>query len=186
MNPPRVVGLDLSLTGTGVARYDGTTTCVKSPTLQGDARLVAIARAVEDAIRCVDPNTGAVPPLTHGNPTADLTVVEDLPRNARGAGATGMAQGAARVALVRLRAPYALVPPAALKKYATGNGNADKADMRMALYQRTGIDLRDNNEVDAWWLRHMGLDHLDHPDVKLPAAQRAMLDKITWPKAATP
>jgi len=76
------------------------------------------------------------------------------------------------------------VPPATLKRYATGRGNATKADMRMAPYRRTGIDQPDDNLVDAAWLRHLGLDLLGAPEVRMPEAHRAALgklaDQLTW------
>jgi Holliday junction resolvasome RuvABC endonuclease subunit len=96
-----------------------------------------------------------------------------------------MVQGVVRLALLRQGVPYVTVVAATLKKYATGNGGANKSDMRMALYQRAGIDERNDNKVDAWWLRHAGLDHFGEAIVQLPAAQRAALAKVAWPAAVT-
>lgn len=74
------------------------------------------------------------------------------------------------------------VPPSTLKRYATGKGTAPKSDMRMALYKRSGIDVPDDNQVDATWLRQMGLAHLGDPDaVPLPQTHLAALDKVVWP-----
>ncbi|MEU0940373.1 Holliday junction endonuclease [Embleya sp. NPDC005971] len=183
ITPPRVIGLDPSVTATGIAWHDGSTTTAGGPATQGDSRLEEIVRWAGHAA-CYHPNR-----LRRGEDGEDLrahlAVLEDLPVHGKGAGITGMAQGVVRLTLLDCSVPYALVTAAGLKKYATGRGNADKADMRMALYQRTGLDLRDDNQVDAWWLRAMGLDHLGYPVVELPAAQRAMLDKVTWPEAAT-
>lgn len=166
---PRVVGLDLSITATGVAHWDGTTHTIRTRS-DDDARLTEIRDAITDAI------TGAT-----------LAVVEDLPTHAHGAGITGMVHGVVRLILIDHAIPYALVPPATLKRYATGRGNATKSDMRMALYQRTGADLRDDNQVDAAWLRYMGLDALGHPIVALPKQQRDAMNAkgITWPAVAT-
>ena len=56
---------------------------------------------------------------------------------------------------------------------------ATKPDMRMALYQRAGLDERDDNRVDAWWLRQVGLHLLGDPDaLNLPKTHLAALDKI--------
>lgn len=161
-----VVGIDPSLTGTGIATPDASWT-VRS---EGDDRLAAIYDAVRSA--CDGP--------------ADLAVVEDLPTHAQGAGKTGMAQGVARLALIHTGVPYALVTPATVKKYATGKGNATKPDMRMALYQRAGIDQRDDNQVDAWWLRALGMQHLGEPVVDMPVLNIAALHKIHWPGSDAP
>ena len=173
---PRVVGLDLSLTATGIAAWDGRpTSTIRTVTSDGDQRLRRIMVTVRaDAWDHIN------------NEPIELAVIEDLPTHAHSAGITGMVHGVVRVALMDRGVPYALVPPASLKKYATGKGNATKADMRMALYQRAGLDLRDDDQVDAWWLRAMGLDALGHPIVDLPKAQRETLTKITWPEVVTP
>lgn len=166
---PRVIGLDLSITATGIALWDGHTDTIKAAKWGGDWRLVNIRKHV----------------LTHAlTPRAHLVVIEDLPTHAHGAGITGMVHGVVRELLLDNGIPYVLVPPASLKKYATGKGNATKADMRMALFQRAGVDLRDDNQVDAWWLRAAGLDQLSHPLVDLPKVQRAALDKVAWPETA--
>lgn len=165
--PPHIIGLDLSITATGLALWDGTTQTITAAKWGGDWRLVNIRKTVLHH---------ALTPRTH------LAVIEDLPTHAHGAGITGMVHGVVREALLDNGIPYVLIPPATLKKYATGRGNATKADMRMALYQRAGIDLRDDNQVDAAWLRVMGLDALGRPLIDLPKSQRAALDKVTWPE----
>jgi Holliday junction resolvasome RuvABC endonuclease subunit len=162
---PRVIGLDLSLTATGICYADGSVGTVPTRSGEGDRRLVNIRQAVAIAIG-----------------GATLVVVEDLPTHAKSAGITGMVHGVVRELLTAIEIPYALVPPATLKKYATGRGNATKPDMRVALLKRTGMDLRDDNECDAWWLRAMGLDQLGRPLlVSLPQAQRDALVKVDWP-----
>lgn len=169
MTGPLVVGLDLSLTATGIARgaeFHGPTLTVAGQAHRGDRRLLDIVAAVHDAVAAF----------------AVLAVIEDLPTHAHSAGITGMVHGAVRLELLRMRVPYALVPPATLKRYATGRGNASKADMAVASFKRAGLEFRDDNQADAWWLRAMGLDHLGHPIVKLPEAQRAALLKVRWPK----
>lgn len=159
-----VVGIDPSLTATGIA-YEGGTTTVSG--CKGDDRLVSIRDAVAD--------------LCEG---AELAVVEDLPTHGMGAGKTGMAQGVVRLALLDLGVDFVLVPPASVKVYACGKGNATKPDMRMALFQRIGLDLRDDNQVDAYWLRAIGLDLLGRAVVQLPALHRRALDKVSLPAVA--
>ncbi len=163
-----VVGLDLSITATGACYLSGGRLAVetwKLPANLGDTRLYTLGqRAYDLAVM-----------------GADLFVIEDLPTHAHGAGITGMVHGAVRAALVERDAPYALVTPATLKKYATGKGNADKTAMALALYKRTGLELADDNQVDAWWLRAAGLHHLGCPIVDVPQAQADALAKVEWP-----
>lgn len=156
----RVVGLDLSLSATGIAAVDGTTRTV-TPKTDGDRRLLEIAREVWRAAA-----------------TEDLVVIEDGVVRSPAAFDLGMLHGSVRRELMQARTQYVLITPATLKKFATGRGNATKPDMRMALYQRMGIDLRDDNQVDATWLRYAGLQLLGEPVVQLPATQVAALDKV--------
>lgn len=163
---PRVLGLDLSITATGVALPSGDTYTL-APTTTGDARLVEIRdHLAEHLIQVRRP---------------DLAVLEDLPVHARAAGITGMVHGVVRALLADHHIPYALISPATLKAFATGRGNATKADMRMALYKRGGLDIADDNQVDAWWLREAGLVHLSGSLLNLPAAQVRRLNQVPWP-----
>jgi Holliday junction resolvasome RuvABC endonuclease subunit len=167
-----IIGLDLSLTATGVALPNGTTVTINGPAELGDQRLYNLAATLHSMME------------PYGR--IDLAVLEDLPIHGRGAGLTGMVQGVTRLLLIQEQIPYALAAAASLKKYATGNGGASKADMRMALYQRAGHDIHDDNQVDAWWLRHAGMDWYGTPEITMPAVQRAGLTKIRWPDLATP
>lgn len=165
MSRPWIIGVDPSLTATGIAYRSGDlATIPDSRAKADDRRLESIFTALRDI-------------------EADFAVIEDLPTHAQGAGKTGMAQGAVRIALLLAGVPYVTVTPAGLKTYATGKGNATKADMRMAWYQRTGQDIRDDNQVDAAWLRALGLDHAKHALFALPAKNRTALDKIAWTAA---
>lgn len=161
----RVLGIDPSLTATGIAYPDGTLTTIGGDAKHGDHRLTRIYQAVATAAV-----TGA-----------DLAVLEDLPTHAHGAGITGMAQGVIRLALQTSSVPYVTVAAATLKKYATGSGAATKADMRMALFKRATLDVRDDNQCDAWWLRAMGMQHLGQPLLVLPATHLAAMTKVAWP-----
>jgi Holliday junction resolvasome RuvABC endonuclease subunit len=165
--PPRVLALDLSLTATGICTPEGALATLK-PYTKGDERLLEIPGAI----------------MTDHAPRApDLVVMEDVPfgmRNAA-AGALGMLHGAVRHQLLAADWPYLTVPPATLKTYATGRGNAPKPDLRMELYKRAGIDVADDNQVDAAWLRYLVLDLLGWPVLELPKTHRRALDKLTPP-----
>jgi Holliday junction resolvasome RuvABC endonuclease subunit len=163
----QVVGLDLSMTATGICGADGETVTVKTK-VPGDRRLVVIVEAVlAIAAAC------------------DLAVIEDLPTHAKSAGITGMVHGAVRAALLRAFIPYVLITPASVKKFATGRGNAGKPEMAVALFKRAGLELGDDNQVDAWWLRAMALEYYGQPAVPIPALNRGALAAVKgWPEVA--
>lgn len=138
----RVMGIDPSLNSTGVAMVDGTLLTLKQKPADGDYRLVKIRAAIIGAI-------------SHPN-RPDLVVMEDLPRNAMGAGITGQVQGVIREVLQNNKVPYLLVSAATLKKFATQKGNAKKPDMRKAWLEYSGDDNPRDDEVDAAWLRTLG------------------------------
>ena len=167
MSTPAVIGLDLSITATGAAFYgDPPTTIAPAKGATGDVRLISVR---DQVMRCVAPSLDP------------LVVIEGPVLRSQAALALGLLHGVIRAALMDERLAYALVPPATLKKYATGKGNAGKPEMAVALYKRAGLELGDDNQVDAWWLRAMGLDALGAPLVDLPAAQRDAMAKVTWP-----
>lgn len=166
-----VLALDLSLTATGVAWHQGVDVWRSKPSKKDIpfeiSRLAYFERKVLDHVE---------------NYTTDLVVIESLLQNrANGVAALGMLHGVIRTALHWRDIPVALVPPSSLKKYATGTGNAQKPDMRMALYKRAFLDERDDNIVDAHWLYYMALDHYGCAEFQMPQDQRAALDKIEWP-----
>jgi Holliday junction resolvasome RuvABC endonuclease subunit len=175
---PLVVGLDLSLTATGIARRDGSTRTVKTRADYGDRRLIEITNAVRQTVGGYSEG--------FEQSRVDLVVLEDLPKHAMAAGITGMVHGAVRAVLLNIGVRYALIAPATLKAFATGKGNADKTAMAMAAYKRTEREFGDDNQCDAWWLRAAGLDHLGAPEFALPQAQRDRLAKVNWPQAVTP
>jgi len=179
--PPRVLGLDLSITATGVADI----------TRHGRIITSTIRTDPKDFSR---DERGTRLRLTHivsiiaelipdGDPPA-LVAVEGPSYGSKG-NALHQLAGLWWLTydhLVRAALPVVVIPPGQVKKYATGKGTADKTAMAVALQRHAGIELGDDNQVDAWWLRCMGLDYLGEAPVKLPAAQRAALDKITWPE----
>jgi Holliday junction resolvasome RuvABC endonuclease subunit len=170
-----VIGLDLSLTGTGICYPDGSTLTVKTRQDDGDARLLQIAEAVG---------------IVLGSWDVDLAVIEDLPTHAYAAGITGMVHGVVRSELIQAGVPYALVVPSTLKAYATGKGSGDKTPMALAAFKRAGVEFADDNQCDAWWLRAAGLEWLGEPLFELPAVQREALvgvnrkgkPKVKWPE----
>ena len=158
-----VLGLDLSITATGVARPDGSLDTFK-PGTKGDARLLEIGDA-----------------LVLDMAGVDLVVVEDYVVNSYSAALLGMLHGVVRRDLMYHGVPYVAVPPSSLKVFATGRGNATKADMRMELFRRLEVDERDDNRVDAAWLRLLGHHLLGRPLLELPKTHTRALSKLSAP-----
>jgi hypothetical protein len=169
---PSVVAFDLSLTASGIAYRDGSTTTVKTRKADGDRRLLQIAEAARIAVGGEHLGLGPAP---------DLAVLEDIPQNSFAAKPISMVHGVVRAVLLEAGVPYALVTAATLKAYATGKGSGDKVPMAMAAFKRAGREFPDDNQCDAWWLWAAGLDRLGFPPVELPKAQRDRLEKVKWP-----
>jgi Holliday junction resolvasome RuvABC endonuclease subunit len=148
----KVVGLDLSMAATGIAESDGRT-CTIRPSGTGDARLVQIRGEVRAAV--------------HGT---DFVAIEDIVARSAAAATLGMVHGAVRV-MLQSGPPYVLITPATLKKFATGRGNAGKPEMAVALFKRFGLELTDDNQVDAFWLRAAGHQILGEPLAPMPSSQ---------------
>lgn len=159
----RVLGLDLSLTATGYA-YNDEVVGVLKPRGRGPARLAEI----RDWIVYVGQD-------------ADVVVLEGYafarPNQAHQLGELG---GVVRLALHDRRIPYVEVPPALLKRFATGKGNATKDAVLAAAIRRFGFEGDSNDAADAWLLRVMGLTAYDGEPVT--DYQREALGKVAWPK----
>ena len=179
-----VVGLDLSLTMTGIAcnhdadpmgwlwrvRSKGT----KADTL--DERAQRLGNLAHRIIGDVTQRLDAVP---------DLVVVE-APAFAQVSGSHHDRSGLWWLVvepLCALVCPVVEVPPTTLKKYATGKGNASKDEVLAAIIRRYPMcNPLDNNEADALALMAMGLDHLGEPLADVPAVNRQALDAVHWPQ----
>jgi crossover junction endodeoxyribonuclease RuvC len=161
----RIVGLDLSLVETGIADASGTFTLKNK--LKGMERLEWIRHEVHENV--ID---------------ADLVVVEGYSFGSPGrAHATGELGGVVRLMMYENKVRYAEVPPATLKKFTTGKGNANKDEMIAAAIRKFGFQGSNNNEADAYMLRLMGLYYfvLDPPDIARTEYMIEAIAKVPWP-----
>lgn len=167
----RVAGLDISLTGTGVATLGGTTLITstghrKDTIPQRRTRLKRIADDIFTALGLVD-----------------LVVIEGPSHHSVG-GSVWDRGGLWWIVVDRLCAnavPVAVMPPTSRAKYATGSGAARKAAVMEAARHRYGAILDNDNEADALVLRAAGLDWLGTPLADVPDGHRAALAGVQWP-----
>ncbi|WP_432185435.1 hypothetical protein [Streptomyces tendae] len=179
--PPLVVGVDPSLTGTGIASSNGWVEVhgYKRPRAKdpGITQLPHPERiqAMRDLLALVT--------TTIGYP--DLAVIE-LPavsRSGGGAHERGWFWWQLYHHLTLNEVPVALMAPNARALYATGKGNAAKGAVIDAVSRRYPAWTTDGNDnaADAVALMAAGRDWLGHPLTQLPKTHRAALDKATWP-----
>ena len=90
-----VIGIDPSLTATGIAHASGYLSTVKTKPKHKDGRLFDIYSAIDDEAWRASKSLGPPP----------VAVIEDLPKQAMGAGITGMVQGVVRRALIEYGIP---------------------------------------------------------------------------------
>lgn len=156
----RIIGVDPSITCTGVSFPDGETAAVR-PRSKGDDRLKEIADHLHVAVMGC---------------RAELVVMEDAPTTLRGHAGRVLLhlQGAIRTELMRLPVPYMILSPSTLKKFATGSGGADKTAMALAAYKRLGQEYPTEDECDADWLRIAGRFAYGYSE-SVPTAQGRML-----------
>ena len=85
-----------------------------------------------------------------------------------------------------LEFPVVEVAPATRSKYATGKGNAAKDAVLAAVVRRyPNVEVNGNDEADALVLAAMGARHLGAPIDDLPKTHLAAMDAVRWP-ALTP
>lgn len=177
----RTVGIDLSLTSTGLAAAkDGVmggvfrvkTTGKKTDVLaQRWQRLrhdilenvaVWVEDHMPDLVVIESPSYGSQHGSQHDRSGLWWLVVEDM-----------FAQGI----------PVATVTPQGRAKYGTGKGNAGKDEVLAAVVKRyMGVDVTGNDIADAVLLAAMGQRHLGTPvEVGLPAVNLLAMDGAAWP-----
>jgi Holliday junction resolvasome RuvABC endonuclease subunit len=172
----QVMGLDLSITSTGVCRTDGSTFRIRTRQKDGPRRLTFIRDVLTVEVAEQRPQ---------------LAVIEDLPMNAGRMSLTNLKNmaclhGVVQAVLVDADVPWAYVNTKTLKKYACDNGGASKTDMTAAAFLADGATFEDDegaDQVDAWWLRAAAYDWLGLPLFAMPEAQREALCKADWPDA---
>lgn len=178
---PHVIGLDPSLTATGLASTRGWCEVIgykkqraKDPgitQLPHPQRLTELQNLLENILAAID--------------SPDLVVME-LPavsRSGGGAHERGWLWWQLYNRLTRRSIPVGLLSPNQRALYATGKGTAakgaviDQVSRRFPAWTTGG----DDNAADAVVLMAAGRDWIGHPITDMPKTHRAAIEKAVWP-----
>lgn len=168
---PIYVGLDLSLTSTGVAIIHGNVTTVQRLTSKG-SKGATTAQQTERILNIVERIARAVPDTEH------TRIAVEGPSYGSTGSAAHILGGLWWMVRAYLRdSDVIVVPPGTVKKYATGKGNAGKDEVLAAVVRRyPTVEVRGNDEADALVLAAIVARLNGAPiDLNLPVANIATL-----------
>ncbi|MFG3438371.1 hypothetical protein ACGF0J_14100 [Nonomuraea sp. NPDC047897] len=182
MTRPHIVGIDFSLTSTGMAT--GLGWCEKI------GRSGVTTLPLRERHRALNELASSIIALTNAE-KADLVLVEKLVFNRQDGGRGGAGERSylyyrTTGIIVEAGVPLVEVPQATLKTYALGKGSGSKGEIVDSIARRLPMFVTRGNDdmADAATLAAMGTDYLGHPLADMPKAHRAALDKLTWPVVA--
>lgn len=168
MTKVATIGLDLSLTSTGVS-VDGVTSSIRM-TSRGVRRLMEI----RDEIMGIVSQRGI-----------DCAAIEHYSYASRNSQAHSIGElgGVVRLALYDARVPFVEIPPTCRAKFATGKGNARKLEVVSAISAVTGVAWTGgdrSDRCDAWVLEEMLRYHLGASERIWAKANTDALKKVDW------
>ena len=169
-DPIRIVALDPSLTAFGCAAGLSRTGVITTPKRRGVERLIRIRDEVVRICRAE---------------RAECVVVEGYgfaPGRGHAAREMGELGGVIRVALHEAGFQYVDVPPATLKRFACGKGNARKEEVLVAAVRRLGYEGASHDVADALWLYALARHAYGCPVVEVPKTHLEALVKMKWPE----
>jgi Holliday junction resolvasome RuvABC endonuclease subunit len=175
----RVLGIDSSLTSTGLA-----TVWASSSTLVVDTEACTTTARKGDGtaekLARMNTQVDRVKALAGG---ASLVLLEGPSFASKGSATRDLAGLWWLIfnALRRAGCPLGIVPPSVLKKWVTGSGNADKFRVGQAIAKRwPEVELRTPDEADALGLASMGLHHGGLLPWQPTAYQAEQIGRVEW------
>jgi crossover junction endodeoxyribonuclease RuvC len=167
----RILGLDLSLTGTGyciieegaVSAGQAEYGIINTNNLHDSERMDFILEQVKARVT---------------NDT--FVVIEDFSFGSKGSGLSEI-HGLGwiiRHYLWKNKIEFTLIPPTVLKKFATGKGNSDKNIILKEIYKLWNVDLYNDNEADAFVLSMIGRAFMHLDDANLKSFQKEVITKL--------
>lgn len=172
------VGIDLSLTSTGVATHLGQCNVFSAPGDFGHP-MERYGYILDEILKVTD----SVAHVQGG--TLPHVAIEGyaFAKRSSHAHAQGELGGIVRRGLWTAGIRWVEVPPTNLKKFITGKGNATKTDIVSAVTLKTGVEWSGkgaDDRADAWGLRQMVLAHFNESEYSWPAKSLEALEKVAW------
>lgn len=147
---PCFVGLDMSLTSSGICVKTGS--ALRVETIRTDPRtcgcdLARLRHISNEVMRRIPKDVRMI-------------CIEDFftPSNPFQIGAAiglAMLGATVRLALYEAGMPFYVIAPSQLKKFATGKGAGQKSIVVREVFKRWGLDVKDDNQADACVLAHL-------------------------------
>jgi crossover junction endodeoxyribonuclease RuvC len=164
----QLIGLDLSLTSTGIS-INGKTSII-STKLRGAERLSFITKNIVDICKKEKINCAIIENYSFASRNSQAHSIGEL-------------GGCVRMSLWENGIPYIEIPPKSRAKFATGKGNAGKTEVISAISSKTGFVFSGSgadDECDAWILEQMGLAYLEKSEYHWSTTQLSSLENIDW------
>jgi len=149
------MGIDPSLTGTGIAILDSG---LENKSYLAEHYLIKTKSSDEIEAR-YDQIMKKISSLTDGK-DIQYIYIEGLSFGSKGAAVTELAglHYIIRYYLYKMGISFKEIPPTTLKKYITGSGKAQKNLMLLNIYKKWGIEFTDDNTADAYSLARYALE----------------------------
>jgi len=155
-------GIDPSLTSTGIVAIKAGGDTVFSHDIKTAPKTAPLQRLFDIRHRVLT--------LLDGLRLSDYRVLVGIEGYAYGrvnqAHALGELGGVLRVALFEAGYDMVDVAPTAVKKFATGKGNAKKDQILLAVYKKWGAEFQSNDVADAYVIAQI-VKHLHDPNLRL-------------------
>lgn len=173
----RIIGIDPSLTGTGIATIDTTTGHIHTHTIS----TTPTSKDIKNRIHRFEKITTAIHDIIRDGDTPTLIAIEGPSYGSHSAGTwdrAGLWWHIANHAALGIN--IIEIPPATRCRYATGKGNAAKDVVMISAVRRyPAADITDNNQADAVIIAAIGARLAGNPiDDPLPMANQTALTKL--------
>lgn len=161
----KIMGLDLSLTSTGVAVFDSASisTQVISSSHKAERRLQDLRDKIMGVVSKQKVDLCVVEGYAFGRPNVMAPM--------------GELGGVVKLALYMDGIETLIIPPTRVKKFATGRGQAKKDEVRLSVYKRWGFEAKTNDEIDAYVLVRIGMAYAGM-DNTLTKSQQEIINSV--------